>query len=557
MLIDARVFPDGSVVRSDVTVVGAGPAGIVLSLELALAGYDVMLVESGETRFSPTIQDLGDTPYFDARVHAPMSEATRRQIGGASNIWGGRCVPYDPVDFDERSYIPYSSWPVRYEDLEPHFQRAAEYFFCGDAQFDLRRIPSVKQKSIVPGLPDAEILTSTLERWSLPTNFGKEYRRELESSRRVRLVYGLTCTEIECDDSKRSVTALRAATLGSRNLRLESRAYVLACGGLETTRLLLASDQRHPGGIGNDAGHLGRFYMGHISGRIARVHFTTPPEKTVFAFDRDPSGVYLRRRFSFSRDFLHQEKLPNIVAWLANPDIWNPSHGSGVLSFAYLALTSPWFSKYFAPEAIRKSATGDLPERVVWPHIRNALRSAPSALAFIVTFGYRRFIPWRKIPGFFTYSASNIYPLHYHGEQVPNPESRVSLAKERDALGTRKLQIDLRFTQQDVDGVLRAHRYWDAYLRRYGCGQLEYTSADIEASVWEQASDGFHQAGTTRMSARPENGVVGPSCNVHGFDNLFVLSSSIFVTSGQANSTFMIVAFGLRLAEHLRRAVLR
>ena len=72
------------------------------------------------------------------------------------------------------------------------------------------------------------------------------------------------------------------------------------------------------------------------------------------------------------------------------------------------------------------------------------------------------------------------------------------------------------------------------------------------AGFREQLLDGYHQAGTTRMSARPEDGVLDPQLAVHGFDDLFVASSSAFVTSGQANSTFMIVVFALRLADHLR-----
>jgi choline dehydrogenase-like flavoprotein len=42
---------------------------------------------------------------------------------------------------------------------------------------------------------------------------------------------------------------------------------------------------------------------------------------------------------------------------------------------------------------------------------------------------------------------------------------------------------------------------------------------------------------------------------VHGAPNVYVASSSTFVTSGQANSTFMIVAFAVRLADHLRWAL--
>jgi len=66
---------------------------------------------------------------------------------------------------------------------------------------------------------------------------------------------------------------------------------------------------------------------------------------------------------------------------------------------------------------------------------------------------------------------------------------------------------------------------------------------------------GFHQVGTTRMSARAEDGVVDANLAVHGFPTLHVASSSVFPTSGQANSTFMIVVFALRLVEHLKRAL--
>lgn len=55
------------------------------------------------------------------------------------------------------------------------------------------------------------------------------------------------------------------------------------------------------------------------------------------------------------------------------------------------------------------------------------------------------------------------------------------------------------------------------------------------------------------MSASPSDGVVDQDLSVHGIANLYVASSSNFVTSGQANSTFMVVAFALRLADHLHR----
>lgn len=326
MFINAESLENKTTFRSDIAIVGSGPAGIVLALELAKAGYEVALIESGRLHFSEEIQNLGEASHFDPQFHAPMSECTRRQLGGTSIIWGGRCLPYDPVDFDERPYIQNSDWPVTYQEIAGYFQRACDYFFCGQSEFNINNIPNIQQKSIVPGLPDAEVLTSTLERWSLPTNFGKEYFHDLQKSQKITLIYGLTCTEIETNEQGTQVELLHAKTLGGKTIQVKCQKYVLAGGALNTTRLLLASDRQHPGGIGNHSGLLGKFYMGHLSGDIALIHFTTPPKDTVFGFDRDADKIYLRRRFSFSREFLHQKQLPNIVAWLGSPKFGDPSH---------------------------------------------------------------------------------------------------------------------------------------------------------------------------------------------------------------------------------------
>jgi hypothetical protein len=219
----------------------------------------------------------------------------------------------------------------------------------------------------------------------------------------------------------------------------------------------------------------------------------------------------------------------------------------------------------FAPEAQRRSLTGEtIPgapygfaeKSPLGQHFANMIRDGGSTAGFAVHFGIKRILTrQRRVPGFFAYSPSNVYPLQYHAEHLPNRESCVNLASDRDALGMPKLEIDLRFTDRDVDGVLRSHRYWDDYLRRTGCGEVEYLHDDTHAAIWERIGGGFHQVGTTRMSVRPEDGVVGPNLGVHGFANLFVASSSSFVTSSQANSTFMIIVFAVRLADHLRTVV--
>jgi len=561
MIIDGTRIESGTTLTADLVVVGAGPAGIVVALEVANQGFEVLLIESGSESFSREAQSLSDAGELNADLHAPMSIATRRQVGGASVIWGGRCVPYDPVDFDHRPHISDARWPVSYDELTPHFQRACYWLVCGRPVFDAA-MTDLLPRSIVPGFPEGDVRTSSLERWSLPTDFGKEYRSRLRDSTRVRLVTGLTCTEVACDADGSRIDHLQCKTLAGRTITARASGYVLACGGLDTTRLLLASPRSNGEPIGNHSDHLGRWYMGHVEGVIANVHFSTPPRETVYDYLRDIDGVYVRHRISLARAFQHKCEMPNVVAWLASPELADPRHRSGALSFAYLVLASP-LGHLFSPDAQRLSLTGNkVPGAPYGPvenngsiraHLLNLLREPAATARFIIGFGGKRLGRQRpRMPGFFIGSSINTYPLQYHGEHIPHRESRVTLTQACDSLGMPRLRIDLRFSEQDLEGVVRAHRHWDEYLRRTGFGRLEYLYEDLNQAVAERIGGGFHQIGTTRMAARPEDGVVDGNLAVHGISNLFVASSSTFVTSGQANSTFMIIVFAVRLAEHLR-----
>jgi GMC oxidoreductase/Pyridine nucleotide-disulphide oxidoreductase len=566
VILSEATLTHGLTLTADLAIVGAGPAGIVTALEVAKQGFAVLLLESGCPDYSPAAQKLAEAAEWDPDRHSPMSLTVRRQLGGTSVIWGGRCVPYDRVDFDRRSFASDSPWPVSYDELRPYFQGASDWLECGRAAFDLSEMSHLPP-SLVPGL-DAEdggdVRSSTFERWSLPTNFGRRYRQRLQQSAQVRVMTGLTCTRVVCLPGRDRVDHLECRSLRGHRVDVRCRAYVIAAGGLDSTRLLLASTGPNGGPPGDHSGHLGSWYMSHVEGVIANVRFATDPRATIFGFERDLDGTYVRRRLSLSPRLQHQEQLPNVVAWLANPELPDPSHRSGVLSFVYLFLRSP-AGRLVASDAQRLSLSGETVPGSPYggaersspaAHVGNVIRDAVSVVRFGSSFGVNHFLNRKRpIPGFFVYSKDNRYPLQYHGEQAPRRHSRVRITGNRDDLGMPKLAIDLRFSSDDVDGIIRSHRLWDAYLRSRGLGQLEYLSDDPEAIVWSRAGGGFHQLGTTRMAARAEDGVVDQDLAVHGVRNLFVASSSAFVTASQANPTFMLLAFATRLAVHLGRVL--
>jgi choline dehydrogenase-like flavoprotein len=534
---------------AEVAVVGAGPAGIVIALELARSGHSVILIESGEKSQNTRSQHLGDTVGHDP-LHVSMALATSRQIGGASNLWGGRCVPFDPIDFAPREIVGDATWPVSYEELLPYYQRACDWCVCGTAIFDAREEPALATRHLVPGFGDGDVREYTLERWSLPTNFGRQYRKALSTTPFLELRTGFTCTEIVCHADTSRVSHLVTRDLRGDTKLVRASRYVIACGGLEATRLLFASDRHHPAGLGNASGHLGHWYMAHVESRVARVHFNTPPQETIYGHEQVKNDVYVRRRLTFSDELLLRRRLPNAALWLVNPEVADPQHGSAILSFVYLMLASP-IGHRFVAEGIRQAHLkgGDASVR---EHLGNVLRDLPTAVRFAVRFGYERFVKrGRKVPGFFVPSHANIYPLLYHGEHLPHFQSKVEATTEPDELGMPRLKTNLWFSDDDVASVRRAHDELDTYLRDHDLGHIEYLYEDVEGAVREQLFGGYHQAGTTRMSARPEDGVVDRNLAIHGFDDLFVASSSTFVTSSQANSTFMLIVFALRLSERI------
>jgi hypothetical protein len=541
LLDNARALLDG---RVDVCVVGAGPVGLALAVVLARRGVEVLLLESGLRKPDTTHQKYSGAIIASPNRHADMTLAVARAFGGTSWLWGGRCVPLDPIDFEPRSHIDPTGWPISYQDICSYYDDAADLIGCKTAGFDLP----------IPFPFQAEI-NFCLERWCDEPNVGRALLKKGLPSK-LRVVLNATVVDLEVDRSEKSITALHVA-LATEQIRFNgARAYVLACGGLETTRLMLHAQDHNRNLFGGFGGPLGRFYTGHLSGRVARIRFKEPGLGKAFDYIPDRGGI-CRRRIVFSRDALQAHQLPNVAFYPVNPLLGNPEHRSGLLSSLFLLLSMPVIGRRLISEAIRQQQLAGDPE--YFAHFYNILRDLPATIAQLGGIVWQRVGFGRRKPYLFLQSKSGEYPLDYHGEPAPNADSRVLLDDQRDAVGMRRLRIDLRFMQTDAKAIARSHRILDLALRRAGLGQLvlDVPWEELEDVIARNARDGFHQIGLTRMAQHAADGVVDTDCRVFGLDNLYIASSSVFRTAGQANPTFSAVAFGLRLADHLVSIIAR
>lgn len=531
--------------RYDCVVVGAGPVGLSLALEAADAGLRVLLLDAGTAAGRENAAARAARPpahILDPATHAPMEQVTRRGVGGSSWLWGGRCVRFEAIDFEPRDYVDGSGWPLSEADVSPWEAAAAAHLDCG--------VPTFRSSC-----PDwaglGEVSLSQLERWARQPKLAGGLGATVTAHPGISVLCEATVTDIALDPAGTGVTELLVRHRG-RTLPARALSFVLAGGGLETTRLLLSVQRRLPTHFGGADGPLGRYYMGHLTGSIANIQLTDPADIRDLDFRLDDHNVYVRRRFSFSADSQRERRLLNTSFYADNPPFYEQGHHNSTLSLVFLALSLAPVGRRILAEGIRLRHIGPKPRRYA-PHLLNIVKRPFRAVADVLQILRRRYLSRVRKPGFLLRNVAGTYALHFHAEQIPHPDSRVRLNATTGADGQPGLDIDFRYAQQDLDSVLAWHRHLDERLRASGRGRVVYLDADDqrEAAVREQATDGFHHIGTTRMSTGPGDGVVDRNCRVHGVDNLYIASSSVFRTAGEANPTFLAVCLAVRLAHHL------
>lgn len=543
MIHDARKIPDRKELTCDVCIVGAGAAGITLALELAQTGKKIILLEAGRMNRSGKSQNLYQGHLADPNRHLPLDSDRYRQLGGTTAIWGGRCIPFDPIDFEARTYVPYSGWPITHQHLDYYYRRAHEYCECGQFEYSSDvALPKAPQQ-MISSFAEGNLVTNTIERWSPPTHFGKVYRKALKHARNVHVYLNAICTNLDVTANGKKVSKLEVRTFRRNIFFVRPRAAVLSGGGLEVTRLLLASNQAHENGIGNHSNWLGRGYMCHINGIIARAKFNDGV-KVIFGYEIDPEGVYCRRRLLISEEAQCKHQILNIHMLLDRPLLEDPAHQSGLLSLAY-------FAKKIGQNRIqRKPVKGKY--ALYWRHLRNILTGSPEIFTVLPRWFRNRFVQGRRFPSLLHDSKNNSYHIYYHTEQIPNRNSHVTLSDERDPFDVPRLFLDYRISDMDVESICRAHQLIDHELRQSGLGNLIYESNDPRSLIREHQATLGHHIGTTRMAGDPSMGVVDENCKIHGIHNLYIASSSVFPTCSHANPTLTIVALAVRLADFLK-----
>jgi choline dehydrogenase-like flavoprotein len=529
-IIDARTLEDAGL-QTDVCIVGAGAAGITLALELTRAGREVCLLESGD--FAPdhdtqSLHDLESVGY----PPRPNYMSRARYFGGSCNLWAGRSMLLSEFDLSSRPWVPHSGWPIGPAELARHYPRAAEVLRLPAEQRFAIDAHRGRMSDDERRLLDDARLTPTVSLWApAPMRFGSAHRRVLARAPRARVVINANLTHIRLNEAGDRVAGLSMATLNGRRFVARARTVVLACGGLENARLLLASRDRQPHGIGNRYDQVGRYFMDHPRAVFGRVRLRAGCRLPLLRGFPLPDGK-VQVGVGLSEQAQRRERLLNHYLTLeAEVSGYSQQSYQSSVEIMKILLRRGHAGRRWE---LGKAGIGAIPDMIylltpkeILPHpvyrwywlARQALPRKPRPESFVVV---------------------------YFCEQPPDPASRVQLGPEVDRLGVNRLVLDWRIDRAVSASVLRLQELLAERLEQTGLGRLENPDSK------PRFTDASHHMGTTRMSDDPRSGVVDRNGRVHGVNNLYLAGSSVFPCAGHANPTLTVVALALRLAEHLR-----
>ena len=502
----------------DIAIVGSGFAANSLIEDINESS--IALIQGVE---QTRLEESKDNVTYN---HFPLDNCTNTKFGGTSATWGGRCVDYNEIDFAERSNISVK-WPISKQELLPFYQQAAEFLEIRKPTFDAsdHQLDSLLNEN-------KTFSDNCLERWSKPLRIFKNKKKILTKD---NLSY-FNNVHVNRFEKKGNVYILFDV---NNNVILQCGLLILASGGLGSTKIMLNSVKV------NSFETLGKYYQGHFSGKIANIVLNNP-DKHINSFIID-QGVYTRKRYQPTYNTIMSHNLLNTALWLDNLKIGDARHKSSILSFVYILFSLPVISNFLAPPSIRKAMLIGKNSRYS-QHLKNIFLSPLAIFKFSIPFFIKRYVCERKIPGFFLNSLGGKYSLHFHAEQEPVKSNKI----EKNNNGG--FDITFTYSEHDCESIFKTHELFDDYLKSEGIGHIEYISNSkdqLKAKILNESIDGIHQIGLTKMSTNIETGVVDKNLEVFGFEKLFILSSSVFPTSSQANPTFLLVVLAKRLSHFL------
>ncbi|MCW4466412.1 GMC family oxidoreductase [Glutamicibacter sp. MNS18] len=520
---------------ADVVVIGAGPAGSVMTKSFAMAGMSVVCLDQGDWPDYSTSRNAGEeyeivggnewSPLPNVRRgvgdypidenDADISALLWNGVGGSAMLYAAQWQRNMPSDFRVRSLDGVADdWPMSYEELIPYYKQAEKDFAIaglnGDpavpgTDYPMSPTPIGKSGSLLAKAhnnlgwhwwPGANgIATREYGRLKPSTRRGASYLGngdqakstvdvthwpDIARHRNAYLLTRSTVARIETDSFGKTSGVIYFDAEGTER-RQKAKIVVLAASGIGTPRLLLMSaNEQHPDGLANASGLVGKRLMMH------------PYSAVVGTFDQEigtTQGAYGHTLYSM--EFYESDESRGFVRGAK----WGLMPTGGAME---MTKSFPWGEN-----------------RDLWgENFNSTLRER---LNHSVTWGII-------------------------AEDLPEETNRVELSTDLvDAHGLPAPKIVYE-TSENSRKLLAYH------VDRATESLLEAGAKKITVAPHIR-NTGWHLLGTAKMGASAEDSVVDHSGRAHSVPNLYIVDGSTWPTSAGVNPTATVVAMAMRTAE--------
>lgn len=533
----------------DVCIIGSGVAGALLADSLAARGYEIVILEAGE-RFDPAdrleqmeqairpAHSRGDVwnvggERDDYTTSGPQDYFLNRHrvkgVGGTTLHWQGMVSRLHEKDFEMQTrYGLATDWPISYDDLKPYYAAAerelgvaggddnpftpprdepfpmpafpqsyVDSLFesaCDELDITMHTVPQARNSEAYDGRSQCQGYSTCSPVCPSGAKYSADVHVRKAEERGVRVIDRAPVQRIEHDTAGDTVTAAVYAIPDGTEHRQEADLFVVACGGVESPRLLLLSrSETYTDGLANSSGAVGRYFMEH------------PYISTTGTIDepgnRNPIGFHT----SESHQFVDHD---------------SPTPGSIKFQFNNMSPSSPHDVALHGGDS---SLYGDLLDTVEGDEFGDELLSVMNQ----------------------EFSRSRV-GIGAEVEVLPDPDNRITLDHDRtDDHGNPVPDVHLSLGSHAIETMERALELQTTILDEMGATDRSHTGS-LEAPLYTA-----HHMGTTRMGAHADESVVDPQLRTHDLSNLYVVSSSVFPTSGTMPPTLTIAALSLRAADRI------
>lgn len=479
-------------------VIGTGIAGgALLSRLVELGMSSILVVEAGAVKESSSVSHITKGRDFKLRSTRAI------QLGGTSNLWHGVLAPLDLIDFEKRSFIGNSGWPITYKHLLPFYKKAARFlgienfklFDSVDSQGDL----NILKKDIK--LDKSVFVNKFFQQPLPPVNTKNTFLKSLGD---IELANNSVALEL-IKDSKGNVEKLKVGKLGGEIDYIYAEKFIVSCGALETPRLLINS------GFENE--NIGRYLMDHPMGNLFQVDFKKKIKAPIYSDMKISKSVKMKSGVRLTESFQLKEEMPNHNFFFRPSFIRGIDNESEKLKMSLLAFKDGKFKIKDFFLLIKKI----------------------NLIAQILIYKFSLNVKFRYADVFVV------------SEQSPCVDSYVALSDEFDEWGYPRAMVNWKVSDKDIESVEKLYEH----VKNSLCDDIALVHEKSDIKWRGTLTSAAHHLGTCRMSNSANDGVVNSNLKVHGTNNLYVCDGSVFPTSGNVNSSLTIAALAFRLADYL------